>query len=137
MKVFFDSNAYIAEALLGAAAEQMIVATVSARWRVYSSAYVLEEVERVLVEKLGFSPRFARLTCDRIRRRSTLVAPPESRHTAPSDPADSPILKAALAARAGFLVTNDKHLLALNPYEDLRVISMTAYIDLLNDERLI
>jgi putative PIN family toxin of toxin-antitoxin system len=116
MKIFFDSNAYIAEALLGGAAEEMIAATISARWRVYSSAHLLDEVERVLVEKLGLSQRFARLTCDRILRRSSLVTPPASRHVVPQDPADSPILKAALAAGVDLLVTNDRHLLALNPY---------------------
>jgi predicted nucleic acid-binding protein len=57
VKVFFDTNVYVAEALLRGAAAEMIAATVQARWRISSSAYVLDEVERVLVEKLGFSRR--------------------------------------------------------------------------------
>ncbi len=43
MKVFFDTNVYIAEALLGRAAERMIAATISARWRIYSSQHILDE----------------------------------------------------------------------------------------------
>jgi hypothetical protein len=34
MKVFLDSNVYVAEALLGRAAERLIRATVEARWRI-------------------------------------------------------------------------------------------------------
>lgn len=134
MRIFFDTNVYVAEALLGGAAEQMVAATIEARWRILSSGYVLDEIQRVLVEKLGFSRRFGRLTRERTRRRAKLVVDLSSRHSVPHDPADSPVLRAALAAGADLLVTNDSHLLALNPYQGLRIISMTEYFDLLVDE---
>jgi predicted nucleic acid-binding protein len=54
MKVFFDTNVYIAEALLGGAAEQMVTATVDARWRIITNGYVLDETFRAMTEKLGF-----------------------------------------------------------------------------------
>jgi len=59
MKVFFDTNVYVAEALLGGAAERIVAATLEARWRIFSSDYVLDETERVLGEKLA-SPCNAR-----------------------------------------------------------------------------
>jgi uncharacterized protein len=131
MKVFFDTNVYVAEALLGGAAEQIVAATITARWRVCTSEHVLDEIERVLTEKLGFSRRFGLITRQRVRRRATLVVAPASRHSVPQDPADSPILRAAIAAGVDVLVTNDRHLLRLNPYEGLQVISMTEYFDFL------
>jgi predicted nucleic acid-binding protein len=134
MKVFFDTNVYVAEALLGAAAEQMVVATVGARWRIFSSVYVLDETQRVLADKLCFSARFARLTQERVRRRATIVATSASSHGVPDDPGDSPVLVAALAAAVDLLVTNDAHLLALNPYQSVRIISMTEYYQLLVNE---
>ena len=48
MKVFFDTNVYVAEAILGGAAEQMVRATLDARWRIYFSQQVLDETGRVL-----------------------------------------------------------------------------------------
>jgi predicted nucleic acid-binding protein len=60
-----------------------------------------------------------------------------SRHVVPGDPADNSILQAALAAGADLLVTNDKRLLALHPYEGLRIISMADYFDLLKHEGLL
>jgi len=134
MKVFFDTNVYVAEALLGGAAEQIVVATLDARWRIFSSDYVLDETERVLSKKLDFSQRFGRMTRGRARRRATLVAPGASRHRVPHDPADSPVLSAALEAGVDLLVTNDAHLLALNPYESVGIISMSEYFNLLVDE---
>jgi putative PIN family toxin of toxin-antitoxin system len=134
MKVFFDTNVYVAEALLGGTATELLEHTVRLRWRILSSLYVLDEMERVLVENLGFSRRFGMLTREHVRRRASLATPGASRHQVPGDPADSPILAAALAAGADLLITNDGHLLALHPYQGLRIISMTDYHRLLVDE---
>ncbi len=135
MKVFFDTNVYIAEALLGRAPERLIAATSAARWRIYSSQYVLDEIERVL-RRMGFPHRLAVLSQNRIRRRSTLVSPVHSRHTVRNDPQDSPILQAALGCGADYLVTNDRHLLALHPYEGIQVLSMDHYLRLIEDRGL-
>lgn len=136
MKIFFDTNVYIAEALLGEAAEEMVTATEQASWRIYTSTHLLDELERVLTE-LGFAARLAVLSRQRIIRRATLVEPPASRHQVPDDAKDTPILRAALEAGVDYLVTNDRHLLKLNPYEGLRIISMTEYHALLVAEGLI
>jgi predicted nucleic acid-binding protein len=136
MKVFFDTNVYVAEALLGEMAEQVLEATERASWRIYSSGYLLDELQRVLVEKLGFSRRLASLSRGRVVRRAKLVEPGASRHAVSQDPADSPIFRAALAAEADNLVTNDAHLLALDPYEGLRIISMRDYYHVLRDAGL-
>jgi predicted nucleic acid-binding protein len=134
MKVFFDTNVYIAEALLGAAAESMIAATEAASWRIYVSETVLDEVQRVLVDRLGCSRRLARLTRERCSRRARFAAESVSRHEVAEDDADSPVLRAALHAGVDYLVTNDQHLLRLNPYEGLRLISMADYLELLRNE---
>jgi putative PIN family toxin of toxin-antitoxin system len=137
MKVFFDTNVYVAEALLGDAAARMLEATSKASWRILSSSHVLDEIERVMVERLGFSRRLALLTRRRARRRGILVKPASSRHQVLADPEDSPILQAALTAGADYLVTNDADLLALSPYEGLRILSMSDYYRLLQDRQLL
>jgi putative PIN family toxin of toxin-antitoxin system len=137
MKVFFDTNVYVAEALLGETAEELIVASAKASWRICASAHVLDELERVMMEELGFSRRLANLTRRRIIRRSSMVEPGASRHGVPQDANDTPVLIAALDAGADYLVTNDLHLLALDPYEGLRIISLAEYHDVLVAEGLI
>lgn len=137
MKVFFDTNVYIAEALLGEAAEALLSATVKASWRILISDYVLDEIERVLVDDLSFSPRLAQLTRQHCARRGNHVPERRSRHAVPDDPADSPILRAAVDAGTDYLVTNDTHLLDLHPYEGVRIISMTEYYLFLTHEGLL
>src|SRR5437764_12000897 len=103
----------------------------------FLSSDLLDALQRVLTDNLGTSSRLARLSIRRIVRRAAFAEPPASRHSVPGDPADSPILRAALAAGADFLVTNDLHLLALHPYEGLRIISMADYYRLLENEGLL
>ena len=137
MKVFFDTNVYIAEALLGQAAERILAATVAASWRIYVSNHVLEEIEHVTRDDLGFSNRLARVMRSRCCRRAIHVDEVISRHEVPDDAADTPILRAALDAGVDYLVTNDTHLLNLDPYEGLRILSMRDYYDVLANEGLI
>lgn len=137
MKVFFDTNVYVAEALLGEAASRMLDATARASWRIFTTPHVLDEIERVMADRLSFSRRFALQTRRRARRRAVVVEAPSSRHRVETDPDDSPILGAAVAARVDYLVTNDTDLLALSPYEGLRILSMSDYLDLLRQHGLV
>jgi putative PIN family toxin of toxin-antitoxin system len=127
MKILFDTNVYVSEAIRGRVATSIIAATAQAGWRIYTSTYLLDEIERVLVEKLGLSRRLAQLARKRTVRRSIAGEPGTSRHVVPDDPNDSPILNAAIAAGVDYLVTNDRHLLSLDPYEGIRIVNNEAY----------
>jgi predicted nucleic acid-binding protein len=98
MKIFFDTNVYVAETLLGEAAAEMLAVTEKASWRICASVYVLDELERVITEELGFSRRLASLSRRRIIRRASMVEPGPSRHGVLQDVKDTPVLRAALDA---------------------------------------
>ena len=137
MKVFFDTNVYVAEALLGDAAVRMLDATVQAKWRIYLSRQILDEIGQVLVHQLGFTRRLASLTQARVARRAILTEPGALSHNVPDDPKDSPILQAAMTAGVDYLVTNDQHLLSLHPYHGLQILSMTQFHELLVSQGLL
>jgi putative PIN family toxin of toxin-antitoxin system len=137
MKVLFDTNVYVSEALVGGLAERIISATLHARWRVFASVYLLDETERVLREKLALGPRVAGLARQRVRRRCESVEAPPSRHGVPADPKDSPILRAAVQAGVDYLVTDDRHLLRMHPYEGIRILSMRDFAAVLRAQGLL
>jgi hypothetical protein len=83
MKVYIDTNAYVAEALLGQAAQEMVAANERAGWRIFASTYLLDELECVLTYSLGFPRRLAVLSRQRTVRRPRLVEPGASRHAVP------------------------------------------------------
>jgi uncharacterized protein len=133
MKIVFDTNVYISEALTGGLSEAVIDATVGSRWRIFVSEYLIDEFERVMLHELGRPRRFVALARRNILRRAILLELPSSRHIVADDPHDSPILQTALAASADMLVSRDAHLLSLDPYESLRIVSVAAYRQVLQD----
>ena len=93
MKVFFDTNVYVAEALLGETAEAFVHATQRANWRIVTNTHVLDEMRRVLAEYFGYPVRFASLTRHRIGRRADIVEPTTSRHIAERGAAGYPFVR--------------------------------------------
>jgi putative PIN family toxin of toxin-antitoxin system len=136
MKVVFDTNVYVAEALDGETARRIIASTCRASWRIYLSRYIVDEMSAVMTEDLGLSRRSAALAAIRAVRRARLVEPIPSRHIVPQDAMDNEVLRTALQAGADYLVTNDRHLLALNPYEGVAIITMAEYRQILEDQGL-
>src|SRR4051812_45322653 len=127
MKVLFDTNVYVSEALAGGLAKEIIDSVLQSRGRIFATEFIAIETERVLVDKLGRDPRLAKLQARRIRRRSDIVGVVSSRHLVPDDPHDTPILRAAVEAGVDFLVTSDHHLLKLTPYEGIPIVSMRDF----------
>lgn len=58
------------------------------------------------------------------------VHPAETPRVVPDDPADDKLVAAALAGRAGAIVTNDRHLLGLDPHGELRILRPTEFVRL-------
>ncbi|HLL87666.1 MAG TPA: putative toxin-antitoxin system toxin component, PIN family [Tepidisphaeraceae bacterium] len=138
MKVVFDTNVYIAEALKRhGPAHRAIEATAAARWRVYASDYIVDELLHVMAIELQLPAKEVADAAQRVEFRCQMVALPSSRHVVPRDPKDTPILQTALAANADYLVTQDEDLQVLDPYEKLRIVSLASYIRLLENEGLI
>ncbi|MCC6358865.1 MAG: putative toxin-antitoxin system toxin component, PIN family [Phycisphaerales bacterium] len=137
MKVVFDTNVYVAEALGGETATAILAATCRASWRIFVSQYILDELTTVMIEDLALPRRSATLAVIRVVRRARTIEPIPSRHGVREDPADSEILRTGLRAGADIIVTNDRHLLALDPYEGIQVASMAAYRRILEERGLL
>lgn len=133
MKVLFDSNIHISDAIFGGAAGRAIDATVDARWKIFISESILAEMRRVICDKFNRTKAFANSVSHALRENYELADEPRTHHQVPGDPNDTPILRAALAAGVDYLVTRDAKLLALNPTESIRIITLTDYLHILQD----
>jgi putative PIN family toxin of toxin-antitoxin system len=131
VKVLFDSNVHVSDAIHGGACTRAIEATLKARWKIFVCQTILTEVDRIIRTKFNRSRSFASATIQTLRDISEIAEEPLSRHRVPGDPDDTPILRASIAAGADYLVTRDSKLLALNPMESVRIITVAEYLDVL------
>lgn len=133
MKVLFDTNVHVSDAIYGGGATRAIMATLEARWKIFVCPTILTELERVIPTKFNRSQSFANATVQMLRDVSEVAEEPMTRHHVPGDPGDTPILRAAMAAGVDYLVTGDAKLLALNPTEGVRIITLAEYLNLLQN----
>jgi len=137
LKVLFDSNVHISNAVFGGAAGRAVRTTLEARWKIFVCETILKEVSRIVQDKFGRSKSFASTTVQTLRSIAEIANEPASRHLVPGDPNDAPILRAAIGAGVDYLVTGDKALLALDPIEGVRIVNLTDFLVVLRNEGLL
>lgn len=133
MKVLFDSNVHISAAVFGGAAARAVDATIEARWKIFACETILTETPRILREKFHAPESLANAAVQALRNVCRMADERRTHHHVPGDPNDTPILRAALAAGVDYLVTRDAQLLALNPTEGVRIITLADYLHILQD----
>jgi putative PIN family toxin of toxin-antitoxin system len=136
MKVVPDTMMWVSFAThADGARSQAIERAIGHRVRLFTSEYVLAEVERTLQEKMGESRRLARHAVASIRRRCTVVALPlPAGQYVAGDPGDDAIVQTALTAKADYIVTADKTLLELAKVQDVEIISLDEWLSRLPDD---
>src|SRR6266702_2193605 len=117
LRLVLDTNVWLDWLVFDDASVAPIRAAVAAeRAEVFMAAACEAELERALGYDLGkrtVDIAACIAECRRVARRINSPAPERARLPACRDPDDQKFLEAALAARAGFLVTRDRALLDL------------------------
>jgi uncharacterized protein len=116
----------------------LVLAGVDGAFRVCLSGAILAEVAATLLGKRRLRKLYpyddarVRAFLDELAASAELVGDlPDLCGAVPGDPWDDPIVATAVAARADYLVTGDRHLLALGAYAGIRVLTPRELSDLL------
>jgi putative PIN family toxin of toxin-antitoxin system len=119
--VVLDTNALVAAAYAPASASQAIVeACLQGDLEAIVSAEMIREHRYILGRAVRSGAYKGRL--ELFLSRGTVVVPEQTPRHVPDDAEDDKFLAAALAGQAGWIVTNDQHLLSLDPYWEVRIV---------------
>lgn len=137
IRAVLDTNVVVSALLFSGQASRLVPAWQAARFRPVLSSSILQEYLRVL----GY-PKF-RLTTEEIRAliEEELLPFVETVHVMPSgtslsrDPDDAKFLECALSGDVPWIVSGDKDLLAVGRINSIRVVTLSAFIDLLKRAR--
>lgn len=116
LRVVLDTNVLAS----GLAYPGSVPGRIVAAWRqggldVALSHYILDEMVRVLprLSRINMTPAEIRDLADSFMFMADVVEPEGAQDASLRDPADQPVLLTLLAAKADYLITGDKDLLAL------------------------
>ena len=90
--------------------------------------FILDEGSRILRAKFAWPKEAIAATREEIARFAQRVIPTRRIDAVRDDPTDNRILECAIAAGSEYLVTGDRHLLALVQFEDVRIVSPATFV---------
>ena len=93
-----------------------------------TSTVLLEELRRVLEEKMGFSPESLREALEIVIEHSEVVAPSCQFQVIHADPDDDRVLECAVEGKAEAIVTGDQHLLKLESFQSIPIVTPREFL---------
>lgn len=124
MNAVLDANVLVSAFICpGGAPEQIYRLGLEGRLELATSRTLLAEFGRVLTDKFGWGSDRAEEAVAQVALIASIVEPSERVEVVAADPADDCVLEAALAAEAEVIVSGDSHLLRLESWRDIRIVS--------------
>lgn len=129
MRVVFDTNIYISAFITpGGRAEAALLRAVNAEVMLFSSIPILTEAAGKLREKFKWDDEHITAAVRHAAAVGTIVKPAMTLALLSDEP-DNRILECALEARAGAIVTGDRHLLDLGEYEGVVIVTLAEFLE--------
>ncbi|RME49799.1 MAG: putative toxin-antitoxin system toxin component, PIN family [Caldilineae bacterium] len=128
MKVVLDTNVLVSS-VLGGQAAQVLELWREERFDLLVTSDILQEYWAVLTRpKFGLSQDVIDDLAGYIFRRSVFVAPAVISPVVFADPDDDKFLAAAIGGGADVIVSGDKHLLAIERFEGIPILTIRDFL---------
>jgi putative PIN family toxin of toxin-antitoxin system len=126
VKAVFDTNIFISAIEFGGTPRKIFLSAVAGEFKLYTSPVLLEELDRVLRDRFQYP---ASRSGDIRRRLEELcvVVSPRSRFHDCTDEDDNRVLECAHEAHADCIVTGDRALLRLHPFDQIEILTPAEF----------
>lgn len=129
MRVVLDTNVLLSAFVFpGGAPEAVYRLALEGRIELLTSPALLAEFARVLTEKFGRDDHAVREAVEQVSSVATVVRPVERLEVIREDPDDDRVLEAAVEGNAETIVSGDRHLLQLEPWRGIKIVSPAAFV---------
>ena len=128
-KVVLDTNVLISGILFGGNPRQIFELVIQGKIDAYISTAIFTEFKEVLLRpKFGLTHEKCFLIAKEIEDIFCFVFPQITVDLIRDDPDDNIILECALAAAVKYIITGDPHLLNLETFEKIKIISPATFV---------
>jgi uncharacterized protein len=125
VRFVFDTNVYISAFIVpGSKSDLAYRLAERGVFELAVSEAILTELTGKLGSRFGYTEEEIRQVENAVREMAIVFEPETELSVAPDEP-DNRILECAIAARASAIVTGDKHLLRLESYQDIGIMTVS------------
>ena len=131
MRIVLDTNVFVSGIHWAGSSEKVLRAWMNEDFELVSSLPIIEELIRILLSfKIPLDPEDISWWESLILEKSILVIPTEKVDVV-KDPEDNKFIEAALEGKVDYIVSQDKHLLVLKEYNDIKIVNPDEFLKLL------
>lgn len=128
--VVFDTNVVISALGFGGPPLRALRRAFEPDYQLVMSRQMAAELARVMeYERLPFTESDRAATLALLRREAEIVSPDQSRSVVEADPDDDMFIECAVAADARVLVSGDRHLLDIDRFEGIDIVSPAEFLE--------
>ena len=134
MKVILDTNVIVSGIFWKGASEKVLYAWADDKFKLVISSGIITEIIKTLMNfkiKLPFDDILLWLSV--LLWKAELVEPEERVDVIKDDPDDNKFIEAAIEGNAGYIVSQDKHLLNIKEYKGIKIILRKDFLEVLKD----
>jgi uncharacterized protein len=130
LKVVLDTNIYVSAIFWKGNPYKIIQNALNEEFSVFLSQDIINELKRVLARDFALSEELINENIDAMLAFAAKTEITHKVNVIKDDPDDDRILECALSAGAGYIVSQDNHLLNLKEYKDIRIINPKEFLEL-------
>ena len=131
LKVVIDTNIFISALHWAGVPLKVYKSWLDGEFRLGISREILSELGSVLENDFDWAHEETQDLCNLINELADIAIPKQKLRVITDDPDDNKILECALASRADYIISGDKHLLKLGAYKTIPIITGRRFLNLL------
>ena len=129
MRVVADTNVFISALIFGGLPGSFLDLALSHGFTLVTSRALLDELDEKLRGKFAVSERDAQAIRVKLENNANLVDPDFELNAVSDDPDDNRVLECAIAGKADFIVSGDRHLLRIGCYEGIAIVRVRQFME--------
>ena len=130
MKVVLDTNIFISGIHWHGIPGKIIDNFIEQKFQIITSKGIIQELIRVLINfKIPLNVKKILWWLEIIKNNSILVQPKIKLNIIKDDPDDNKFIEAALEGNAKYIVSQDKHLLKIKQYKNIKIITPKHFLE--------
>jgi uncharacterized protein len=130
IRIVLDTNVIVSALVFGGIPRGVLELAEAGQCQLFYSEPIQTEVRRVLSEKFEWPQAMLREALPVLWSMGELVVPRTTVDAVTGDPDDNRILECAVEAQAQVVVSGDHHLLALQKYKSILIVTPRQFIEL-------
>jgi putative PIN family toxin of toxin-antitoxin system len=129
IRVVADTNIFISALMFGGLPGTLLDLALVKSIQLVTSPVLLDELDEKLREKFEVDAGDTEFIRARLEKNALVVNPTIALSVIKEDPDDDRILECAVAGKANYVVSGDRHLLKLGEYEGIPIVTARQFMD--------